>query len=547
MTEPATLYFNGHVLTMDGNNQVASAVLTVGERIVAVGTQDQVRAQCPVNVSEIDLKGRTMLPAFIDPHGHFPDSGFNRLFKADLAAPPLGDCRDLATVLERLRDKAGKTPAGEWVLGAMFDHNLLPERRMPTRDELDSVSTDHPIWVLHTTGHSGSANSRALIERGISDESSDPDNGRFGRDQDTGRLNGVLEGVSGMGELGATSFQNTGERFRQAFDEMRDEYLEHGITFAQNAWADRDQMEHFASYSAEYDPGIDILVLPLGELEPELTNGPDALNWPGNPHVTLGPRKLMTDGAVQLQTALLTKPYFKPLNSDTPCGISYVDPTDHKFQVKKLHKLGHQIHCHCNGDASADLFLDAVEEAQDAHPRDDHRHTIIHGQTMRDDQLERSARLGVTVSFFSAHVFFWGDSHNDTHLGPERANRISPAASAERLGVRYTIHNDAPVTHTRPIHLSHCAVNRLTASGRVLGKEQGVSVMSALRAQTIDAAWQVFQEDVRGSIEPGKLADLAILNRNPLEEPKNILETKVTTTVRRGQIVFDASGDPSID
>jgi predicted amidohydrolase YtcJ len=189
------------------------------------------------------------------------------------------------------------------------------------------------------------------------------------------------------------------------------------------------------------------------------------------------------------------------------------------------------------------MFINAVEQALKSNPRADHRHTIIHGQTLRDDQLQRMARLGMTVSFFSAHIHFWGDRHYDTFLGPERAERISPAASAERFGVRYTIHNDASVTPTRPIHLAHCAVNRLTASGRTLGQAQKVSALSALRAQTIDAAWQVFKEDERGSIEPGKLADFAILSRNPLETPDHLAETVVTTTIRRGRVVFERPSD----
>lgn len=524
---------------MDDQNTVADAAVISGETITAVGDEATLRKGLSQNATQVDLQGKTLIPAFIDPHGHFPDSGFNKLFRVDLSPPPMGTCVDMEMAMERLRARAQTTPKGEWVMGAMYDDNSIAERRMPTRTELDHVSKEHPIWVLHTTGHNGSGNSLALEARGISDTSLDPENGRFGRDPDDGKLNGILESVSGMGLLGETSFQNTRQKFWQAFDATRDEYLEHGVTYAQNAWADREQLEHFASFPADQDPGFDVVILPVGELEPELSEGPDALQWAGNPHLSLGPRKLMTDGAVQLQTALMTEPYFVPSHPETPCGISYVDEDDHRFYVSKLHRLGHQIHCHCNGDASADMFLDAVEEALQDAPRQDHRHTIIHGQTLRDDQLQRMADLGVTVSFFSAHVFFWGDRHADTHLGVVRAARISPAASAERYGVRYTIHNDAPVTPTRPIHLAHCAVNRLTASGNTLGEDQKISVQSALRAQTIDAAWQVFQEDKRGSIEVGKLADLAILNRNPLENPQQLMATKVEKTIRRGQIVFE--------
>lgn len=533
-----TLYFNGPILTMDGENSMPEAVLTDGDTITAVGTLANLRTRCPEGTVERDLAGQTLIPAFLDPHGHFPDPGFIRLFRADLSSPPRGDCADMATALNRLRAKAAETPKGEWVMGVLFDNTAIAEGRMPTREELDSVSTDHPVWVIHASGHNGVANSLALARHGVDRTTPDPLGGRFGRDPETGALTGLIEGISAMGELGDTDFLIDHDRFWAGFNATRDEYLEHGVTYAQNAWTSRRMLEHFASLPADQDPGYDIVLLPVGEEEPAMTKGPDAVPWPGNPHFTLGPRKLFTDGAFQLQTAMLSQPYHKPIDPDHPCGMSYADAGVHRAEVKRLHDLGYQIHCHCNGDAGAGMFIDAVEQALEGNPRADHRHTIIHGQTLRDDQLQRMARLGITVSFFSAHIHFWGDLHHEVLLGPERASRISPAASAERFGVRYTLHNDASVTPVRPIHLAHCAVNRRTVTGRLLGEDQKIAVLSALRAQTIEAAWQVFKEHERGSIEPGKLADFTILSRNPLNDPERLTDTRVTETIRRGQTVF---------
>ena len=534
------LYFNGAILTMDETTPEVEAVLTRGDRILAVGTEADLRAQATGELTECDLQGCTMLPAFIDPHGHFPDPGFIQLFRVDLAAPPRGDCADMATALKRLKDKAAKTPTGGWVMGVLFDNSAIAEARMPTRAELDSVSTDHPVWVLHASGHNGVANSYTLRLQGIDRDTPDPVGGRFGRDPETGALTGLIEGISAMGAMGDTDFLIDRERFWQGFNACRDEYLAHGVTYAQNAWASRSMLAHFADLPPGKDPGIDIMLLPVGDLEPELSTGALPLNWPDTSFFTLGPRKLFTDGAFQLQTAFLSAAYHKPSNPDAPCGMSYAEPDEHKAEVLKLHKLGFQIHCHCNGDAGTDMFLDAVEAALAETPRRDHRHTIIHGQVLRDDQLQRIARLGVTISFFSAHIHFWGDRHHDTFLGPERAARISPAASAERLGIRYTIHNDASVTPTRPLHLAHCAANRLTASGRVLGKEEKISALSALKAQTIEAAWQVFQENERGSISAGKLADFVLLDENPLKNPEGIAKINVQCTIRRGKRVSQA-------
>ena len=163
----ATLYFNGTILTMDDANSQPEAVLTLGETIHAVGQEKDLRAQMPEGTKSHDLQGQTMIPAFIDPHGHFPDSGFIKLFRVDLASPPRGDCLDIRTALDRLRDKAAVTPKGQWVMGVLFDNTAIAEGRMPTREELDSVSADHPLWVLHASGHNGVANSMALAQRGV--------------------------------------------------------------------------------------------------------------------------------------------------------------------------------------------------------------------------------------------------------------------------------------------------------------------------------------------------------------------------------------------
>ncbi len=544
MTGQQTLYFNGPILTMDDQVPTVEAVLTQGERILDAGRESDLRNRMATDASEVDLLGRTMLPAFIDPHGHFPDPGFIQLFRVDLAAPPRGDCADMATALDRLRAKAAVTPKGDWVMGVLFDNTSIAERRMPTREELDSVSTEHPVWVLHASGHNGAANSYTLRTHGVDRDTPDPIGGRFGRDPETGALTGLIEGISAMGEMGDTDFLIDQARFWQGFDACRDEYLAHGVTYAQNAWASADLLSHFASLEAGADPGIDLMLLPTAELEPELTQGGGPVNWPQTRYFTLGPRKLFTDGAFQLQTAFLSAPYHKPSDPNAPCGLSYAERKDHMRDVRRLHEMGHQIHCHCNGDAASDMFLDAIEAALKATPRSDHRHTLIHGQVLRPDQLERIADLGVTISFFSAHIHFWGDRHHDTFLGPDRAARISPAASAGRLGIRYTIHNDASVTPTRPLHLAHCAVNRITSGGRVLGGEEKITIHAALKAQTIDAAWQVFQENERGSIVTGKLADFVVLSGNSLENPDEIQNNRVLCTIRRGKPAFQGASFP---
>jgi len=535
----ATVFFNGPILTMDDSNPTAEAVGILGERIVAVGSIETVRQSLPKYAREVDLEGKTLIPAFIDPHGHFPDSGILELFRVDLASPPRGRCTSLTDIFDLLRTRAEQTPVGEWVMGAALDHTSIAENRMPTRAELDAITTDHPLWVIHASGHCGAANSLALESQNISEKIADPVGGRYLRDA-SGRLNGHIEGMAAMGALADTDFLIDLEKFKRAFEASTAEYHSHGVTFAQNAWAPEPLLDLFEKMARTESSGIDVLLLPAGEVEPEFSTRGAGKMWPDVSAIRLGPRKLFTDGSYQMRTAFLSQPYLTAATGDAEpdCGLPYTTREDLFADVRKLHDMGFQIHCHCNGDRGADMFLDAVEAALDENPREDHRHTIIHGQQLREDQMDRIAQLGVTISFFSAHIYYWGDRHYDTFLGPERAERLSPAASAARRGIRFTIHNDASVTPTRPLHLISCAVNRRTLTGRVLGEDQRISAELALRAHTIDAAWQVFEEDNRGSLESGKFADFAVLSGNPLEQPDRVQELKVTATYRRGRPVY---------
>ncbi|MFY9237836.1 MAG: amidohydrolase [Roseovarius sp.] len=536
-----TIYHNGLILTVDPYDSLAEAVLTEGGKIIATGRFTKLRAQAAADAALCNLNGRTMIPAFIDPHGHFPDSGYVGRFRADLAPPPVGDCGSLDQALARLAELAAHTPAGAWVMGSQFDPAGVPENRFPTRQELDQISTDHPVWVVHFTGHAGVGNTRALAARGVTPDTPDPAGGWIGRDPQTGDLTGLLKGMAAMGDLGDSEFQVTFADFRAAFLVATDEYHAHGVALAQNAWATEELLGYFLRLDAEGAAGMDCVVLPAGHLEPGLSAGQMDLPIPRvDGRITLGPRKLFGDGSYHIQTACITKPYFKPLNGDPGfrCPPS-ITTAGMVAKIAPLHRAGHQIHIHSNGDATSDILLDAIEMVLDADPREDHRHTLIHTQILREDQLDRMARLGVTASFFPAHIYYFGDFHTDVTFGPERVQDMCPTRWAADRGIRFTIHNDAQVTPTRPLHLMWCAVNRLSHTGRSLGTRQALTPREALRAHTIDAAWQVFMEHERGSIEAGKRADFAILSANPLDDPTGMHQITVEQTIVAGQTVYD--------
>ncbi len=535
-----TIYSNGTILTVNASDAVTEAVLVEGEKIIATGTLADLKAKAGSNIAHRDLAGRTMIPAFIDPHGHFPDSGYLGLNRADLSGFPVGSCADMEEAFERLRVLAAKTPPGNWVMGSLFDPSSFPENRLPTRQELDAISTEHPILVIHFTGHAAAVNSLGLEARGINRDTNDPPGAWYGRDQDTGDLDGSLNGMAAIGELGDSEFQVSYADFRQAFSNAAQEYHAHGVSLAQNAWATETLLSYFLRIGAEDTPEIDCVVLPAAELEPDYTEGKlDLLPEDPSRRIMIGPRKLFGDGSFHVQNACITQPYHRPFNQVPGyCCPPSITKSGMVARIYPLHAAGYQVHIHCNGDATADILLDAFEDVLGKHPRDDHRHTLIHTQILREDQLDRMVRLGISASFFPAHLYYWGDFHRDVTFGPERVKNMSPLRWAVNHGVRFTIHNDAQVTPTRPLHLMWCAVNRMSHTGCVLGIEQALTPREALRAHTIDAAWQVFLDQERGSIEPDKRADLAILSANPLDDPIAIRDIIVEETIIRGDTVY---------
>ena len=260
----------------------------------------------------------------------------------------------------------------------------------------------------------------------------------------------------------------------------------------------------------------------------------------GNERLKLGGIKIVQDGSNQGFTGYFTQPYHTPFKGDpTYRGYPRRSRAALTAMVKELHAAGYQIAIHGNGDAAIDDILHAFREAQEEFPRPDARHRIEHCQMVRMDQLDTINELGITPSFFVGHVYYWGDRHRDIFMGPERAARISPLKSARDRGIRFTVHDDTPVTPVNPLQLVWVSVNRLTTSGKPLGPEERITPEQALRAITIDAAWQNFEENIKGSIEPGKLADLVRLSESPLSvDPARIRDIQVLETIVGGETVF---------
>ena len=533
----AKLYVGGSIVTMDPQNRVVEALAVDGDRIVSTGSRAELRAWAEDAGAEvIDLEGRTIVPGFIDAHGHFPGAGLTAVF-VDLNSPPIGSVESIENLVTLLSQRAAETPEGEWILGIGYDDTLMLEQRHPTRHDLDRVSTRHPIGVLHISGHLGVANTSALEVSGISAETPDPPGGLIRREDDGGRPNGVLE---------ETATQPITSRLVPGFmdvlrmlERAKELYLEQGVTTAQSGATAAGLVRLFDWASWLGLVPLRLIVWPTPAAADSLLTGElEAGQW--DPlRLRVGAVKMIADGSIQGYTGYLREPYRIPPGDD-PFYRGYPRiPRDELIErVQRYHGAGLQLAIHGNGDASIDDILDAIELAQAESPRADARHIIIHAQMARDDQLDRMKRLGVLPSFFSLHTFYWGDRHRRIFMGPERAARISPAKSALARGVRFTIHCDAPVVPMEPLRLVWAAVNRKTRSDFTLGEAERISPMQALAAVTIDAAWQHFEEDVKGSLEPGKLADFVILSRSPLDDPETIDEIEVIETVIGGRTEY---------
>lgn len=532
------IYFGGDIITMEGDApQYVEAVAVKNGRIALAGAKAKAEQLRGDATELIDLKGATLLPGFIDSHSHISNVGFF-VSIANLLPAPDGPVNDMAKLQRQLKDWAATDLAREkgWIIGMGYDESQLHEGRHPNRHDLDAVAKDVPVIAIHISGHLAAVNSKALEILKFTRDTPNPAGGLIHREAD-GSPSGLLEETAFHLVAGRMPEFDAAQQLAKA----QEVYAAYGFTTAQEGRAFPSTMQALADAADNGRLYLDINSYPDAIFNPPAVMDSRYRTRGYTNHYRIGGIKLSLDGSPSAKTAWLTQPYFKP-PPGAPADYRGYGQIEQKLFDEKLDWAfanGHQVLVHANGDAAIDFFIDGIRRATQKNGPGDRRPVAIHAQTARADQLDAMKELGIIPSFFTMHTFYFGDYHRDSSLGPERAANISPEGWALARGLRFTSHHDAPVVFPNSIRVLASQVTRLTRSGQVLGPDQRVSPYVALQALTLWGAYQYFQEDDRGSLKEGKIADFVVLDRNPLRTPpEQLMETRVLTTIKEGRTVY---------
>jgi predicted amidohydrolase YtcJ len=547
INEPrSTIYYGGDIITMEGDSPAYVESIAIKEgKITFLGSREEAIQNSGQDPELVDLEGHTLLPGFIDAHGHVWNAGFQAV-SANLLPAPDGEGNSIDAIVNLLKQWKSNNPEAvskyNAIIGFGYDDSQLKEKGHPVADDLDGVSEEIPVFIIHQSGHLASANHKALELVNYVAGVEDPPGGIIRREEGTDVPNGVLEEMAAFIPL---------FKFMAVLDKSANEsiaiagleaYMKFGYTTAQEGRASGDNCETWKALAEKNKLPIDVAAYP--DIQSQLSYMADnGVSDTYDQHFRIAGVKLSLDGSPQGKTAWLSEPYVVPPPGQSKDYRGYPAIKDDK-EVQALIDTAFaknwQLLTHCNGDAAADQYINAIAKATDRYGKKDRRSVMIHAQTVRFDQLDQMKELGIMPSFFSMHTYYWGDWHRDETLGKERAYRISPAATALEKEMILTQHHDAPVALPSSIMILHTAVNRVSRTGDIIGPDERISPYEALSSITKWAAYQYFEQDSKGTLKKGKLADLVILDQNPLKiDPMQIAGIEVLKTIKEGKVVFE--------
>ena len=536
------IYFGGEVATVDDNNPSAEAIAVTDGVIVAVGTEQEVMSLRGDQTEMIDVDGHTIVPGFIDGHVHLSGLGAQAV-GALLLAPPDGGVETIDDLVAALSEFAAGPDVERtgWIFGIGYDDAILAEGRHPTAADLDRVSTEVPVMAVHISGHFAAVNSAGLAAAGYTAETVDPEGGIIRRLPGSNEPNGVLEELAAiplMFSLLSPSNKEDSDYFMQSAQDMA---ISFGYTTAQEGRATGAQHEGMVQFAEEGQLKIDV----VSYIDYANRSSIDS-DWHSRDYrnrYRIGGMKVTLDGSPQGRTAWRTQPYLIPPDGQEEGYLGYPaipNDSDVAALYEEAFEKGWQVLTHANGDAAIDQLIRTMQPSFEKHGPADRRHVLIHGQFVRQDQLDSLQQLGVMPSLFAMHTFYWGDWYKEI-IGEDLAQQISPLRSVLDRGMLATSHTDAPVALPNLMQVMSATVNRTSRSGTVMGPDERLTPMEALKTITLWGAYQHFEEDRKGSIEVGKLADLVVLSDNPLTvEPADLGKITVVETIKEGETIYRA-------
>ncbi len=539
-----TIYYGGDIVTMEGDSAIyAEAVAIKDGKIIFVGNKSDAEKKKGNNTLMNDLQGKTLLPGFVDAHSHVTLTGIQAA-SANLLPAPDGNGNSidsLIAITKRWMDEnPGATTKVGWVVGFGYDDGQLKEKNHPTANDLDKISTTLPVMLIHQSTHIGVINHKAMEVLGINKDTKNPPGGAYRRIEGTQELSGVLEENAFFMSVPTLLSKLTQEDQDYLIAQGQKLYASFGFTTAQEGRAVPASVSTLIKAANENKLIMDVVAYV------DLVAGSDAIKEPWlskeyNNHFRIGGAKLVTDGSPQGKTAWLTKPYVVPPSGKSADyhGYGVFSDEDLTKYVEKAFENNWQLIVHSGGDAATDQFIKAISAAEKKFGKKDRRTVLIHGHIVREDQLDAMKELGIIPSFFSMHTYYWGDWHVSETMGKERAFEMGATQSALKREMIFTEHHDAPVAFPDALRVVDATVNRISRTGAIIGPNQKVSPYVALLSITRWAAYQYFEENTKGSIKEGKLADFVILEKNPLKvDPLTIHTIPILETIKEGKTIF---------
>jgi predicted amidohydrolase YtcJ len=526
------VFWGGPVLTVDANDLIAQAVAVRANRIIAVGEKEAVWKYVGPQTEQIDLRGRSLVPGLIDSHLHTAVFGANAL-AVDCRSPGVSSIEDIK---ELIREAAKKTPPGQWIRGWGYDHSKLKENRHPNRWDLDEAAPDHPVMLTRVCAHISAHNSKSLVIAGIGEHDEPPAGGEYERVD--GKLSGVMFENAHMAMMKVASLSE--QEIADAMEVAGKILAAQGITTVHDSGGyGKAQMAAIqeAIKTGRFKLRVYAMIVSFVEnirfVEDYLKLG--VHTGFGDDRYRLGPIKLMIDGSSSGPTAATRKPYaVNPASS----GIMSMEQAQIDDIVMRAHLGGWQMTCHAVGDRAVTAILDAIEKALAKAPRKDHRHRVEHCAMMTEGLLERVKALGVVPVPQPIFLYEFGDGYM-VNYGKERAFDMFPCKRFLDAGIPAAGSSDCPITFSDPLLNMHLAVNRETQTGQCINADERVSIQEALRMFTYNGAYASFEEDTKGSIEVGKLADLVVLSEDLYATPaEKIRDVKADLTMIDGEIVY---------